>query len=506
MGQRRAAAREKRRRITRDPYIWAVLWFIIVSVCGFSSDPAQLSISQAYADLPEVIAYVDVLDGAGNRVEGIAKDQFSATVGQYRAVIDELGPFESIGEGTAYIVLVDISKTLREKEFKQIRESLNTWIDNMGTADRMMILTFGESCTQRIDFTGDKVKLKEVVKALKPTGLKTQLYKALQRALQMEQRRDVGLPARRAIVVLSDGKDEGSGLYETDVKKEIEKYHLPIYSIGYSRLKPGDRERFLNVLNNFSIISGGVYVEYLEAEGSNIQAAYETIRKSILRVYRLGLLCETCRGDGRMYRLQVNLASGTHRLTAGMNVMLLPPPPPPTTQTTPPPPKKIPIWVYAAAGGVFLLLVILIVVLTRKRKKTPVKDESVSLAEKEEQVSEQVTELPPVDKPKTGGLSIRLVEVGGKGTPADYHFVLAGEAVIGRKPGCEVVLEGDMDISREHFQLIFEDGNVLVQDLGTTNGTLVNGVPITDRFRLESGDRILVGRTELRIIFERGES
>jgi diguanylate cyclase (GGDEF)-like protein len=68
---------------------------------------------------------------------------------------------------------------------------------------------------------------------------------------------------------------------------------------------------------------------------------------------------------------------------------------------------------------------------------------------------------------------------------------LADEVVIGRDPGCTVALPAE-DVSRRHARIAPDgDGHAIV-DLGSTNGTLVNGVAV-ERRRLAPGDRIRVG-------------
>lgn len=67
--------------------------------------------------------------------------------------------------------------------------------------------------------------------------------------------------------------------------------------------------------------------------------------------------------------------------------------------------------------------------------------------------------------------------------------------VIGRLAECDVVID-DPNVSRRHAEIRREDGQVVVKDLGSTNGTLVNGSPTLER-RLADGDRITVGKTTL---------
>lgn len=70
------------------------------------------------------------------------------------------------------------------------------------------------------------------------------------------------------------------------------------------------------------------------------------------------------------------------------------------------------------------------------------------------------------------------------------------ELVIGRHPECDVVLPGPA-VSRRHARLRFRDGIWILEDLESTNGTVVNGAPLIGRCRLEPGDRLLIGDERL---------
>jgi hypothetical protein len=70
--------------------------------------------------------------------------------------------------------------------------------------------------------------------------------------------------------------------------------------------------------------------------------------------------------------------------------------------------------------------------------------------------------------------------------------------VIGRMPECDVVLS-DPNVSRRHAEIVRVEGDFLVRDLGSTNGTRLNGAPVTEGY-LRTGDNITVGSTTL--VFE----
>jgi hypothetical protein len=93
---------------------------------------------------------------------------------------------------------------------------------------------------------------------------------------------------------------------------------------------------------------------------------------------------------------------------------------------------------------------------------------------------------------KDRGAQLVVIEKG----KAGKAFPLAKDRVIiGRLGESDLVLS-DPGVSRRHAEVRHEDGNYVIADLGSTNGTMVNEATIGERV-LEEGDRITVGRTVL---------
>jgi hypothetical protein len=73
-----------------------------------------------------------------------------------------------------------------------------------------------------------------------------------------------------------------------------------------------------------------------------------------------------------------------------------------------------------------------------------------------------------------------------------------GRWVLGRAPGCDVVLGGDDAVSRRHAEIAVRAGECRIRDLGSCNGTLLNG-RFVERARLRRGDVLILGETEVAV-------
>jgi hypothetical protein len=97
--------------------------------------------------------------------------------------------------------------------------------------------------------------------------------------------------------------------------------------------------------------------------------------------------------------------------------------------------------------------------------------------------------------PKLG----RLVVAGSPALPAGEVFVLETSAIsVGRAANNEIAINEDEYASTRHARFEPRRDGVYVEDIGSTNGTYVNGVRLTREQRLAPGDLIRIGETDLR--------
>jgi pSer/pThr/pTyr-binding forkhead associated (FHA) protein len=93
--------------------------------------------------------------------------------------------------------------------------------------------------------------------------------------------------------------------------------------------------------------------------------------------------------------------------------------------------------------------------------------------------------------------------ISGKYQGGEFPLRPNREIIIGRSSDLDMVLVEDM-VSRKHAKISTDDHTVSIQDLGSTNGTFVNGEKIR-AVRLKEGDRILVGTSIIKLVTASGE-
>jgi hypothetical protein len=72
---------------------------------------------------------------------------------------------------------------------------------------------------------------------------------------------------------------------------------------------------------------------------------------------------------------------------------------------------------------------------------------------------------------------------------------ITGEITLGREPNCTIAIDDDAYVSQLHLRVFDYEGQPMVEDLGSTNGTYHNGSKLMGTKLLHPGDRLQVGTT-----------
>ncbi len=126
------------------------------------------------------------------------------------------------------------------------------------------------------------------------------------------------------------------------------------------------------------------------------------------------------------------------------------------------------------------------------------------LRSKEQELAKKIEEAPTVATPQKIDMKNTMISGGGgapvfkvaAGAYSENHPLNKPTMTIGRNPSNDIVIP-EQTVSSKHATITVEKGNFFIQDLGSTNGTFVNGSRVQGKI-LKSGDLIKLGAAQCR--------
>ena len=89
-----------------------------------------------------------------------------------------------------------------------------------------------------------------------------------------------------------------------------------------------------------------------------------------------------------------------------------------------------------------------------------------------------------------------------KKTGETFNLKANSITTIGRESTNDIAFPEDFSISRRQARIIFEQDDIFIEDLGSTNGTYLNKRRITKKMKLENNDEIKIGKKDFIFIIE----
>jgi Ca-activated chloride channel family protein len=287
---------------------------LLLSVLATSPFSAQVF----RAGIDTVVLTVSVTDTRGRPVTGLARDDFQVFED---GILQEISVFARDRQPVALSLLID-SSTSMDGKLPVAQEAAIGFARSLGPNDVAQVVDFNRDTRIRQVFTSDVAALERAIREIRAGG-STALYTALYIAMAELTRvgGESGDPLRRqALVVLSDGEDNGGLKTYDDVADLAKRSDVTIYAIGLRDRGTDEPRRFSQAdfaLRTLSQITGGRV--FFVSDIRELTAIYGQIADELATQFVLGYTPRNAKRNGawRQVAVRVSRPETTARTRAG---------------------------------------------------------------------------------------------------------------------------------------------------------------------------------------------
>ena len=430
------------------------------------------------------------------------------------------------------LLLLDNSLSVKSQYREKIKEIMNTIAANRMQGEQISVAAFSDTIAYMLQDCEDVSSVGQVINGVEYIDQETYLTDVLYSLIQ--DWKNTGDSTFRRIVLVSDGVDNKVGGYtKEELYSLLRVYGCPIYTI-ISPSGSEDASKYMSALSRITKADSWVL-----DDNTDTAAIAQSVASSnqVLRI-ALELPENICDGTEKGIQLALNVngetinAAGQMQMPFGsvseeteaesiaeteeaavVDVDAL------KAEEAVLWKKRITMAISGIAGIGILLAGLVFFFKWRKKKKKETEFKSApddayqyrSGVEQIQSAARNVKQEPEEnDEDKTdmvwqdrGNPILVLSDI--QNTSRRFEVPLSGKVILGRSAyhGCQVVLDYDASVSRQHCEIFMKNGKMKVRDLHSRNGISVNGVPVKEEVDLENGSILTVGKIELKVRLRR---
>lgn len=204
----------------------------VLALSLFAAQPVQADetagqedsprLEQVYLNMPEITVYGYGLEEAGASPE--------AWLGDERLTPVSASSFSETGEGVSYYVLLDVSNSIPESYFNQLKEGICDFWDGLAAGDTATLITFGESVKVLQEAGAGMDAVRESLQSVDNIDNRTMLFEAVSQAADLADRSQGASCRRKVFIVISDGEDVAVGEKRAqEALDELKEKGIPVY-------------------------------------------------------------------------------------------------------------------------------------------------------------------------------------------------------------------------------------------------------------------------------------
>jgi VWFA-related protein len=442
---------------------------------------AQLSIQQVEVSQkkwPHARGYVNVIGASGSPIPNLSQELFKVyeqgnTESQK---IEKVESLETAQTGASIVVVVQASGAMLGIQ-DDLKKAVSAFVNGLGEKDQVAVVDYAESAETVAPFSEDKGDVAGKAGKITFTGKSFLLYDGLAQAISLYASAAAPgkggtpslLPQAKAIIVISDGRDNGSATTDEKIFSDATKRRIPIHCVGHSEL---DQDSLAN-LETLARRTGGTYKAAPSVD--DINKSLTVIKDYINKMYVIQWKT-SLEHDGKEHKVEIAMENeGGASLKSSVMVKT---------------PDYIDWLKIGIIVGVIVLLVVIAVVIYVVTRPKPPPTRFCAVCKRAQMPDWEIC-LFCLKSAKA-----RLIMQKGAG-PKGKTWPLVGKVVsLGSGPENSIrIMDGA--VSGKHAGVAVDNDKFEIVDLGSKNGVLVNGKKTPRRF-LRNGDIITLGMTEFK--------
>jgi hypothetical protein len=456
-----------------------------------------------------------------NLNQEVTASKLKLTIEGEELPIKEIKTVEDAKQGISYLFMIDISGSIKDDKLLDMKEILGSFASRMSDGDNAAIMLVGNDY-EVSDFVTGKNNLEAQIDSITMSSQDTNLYAAIVNALSILNT-NPSVQTKKCLVILSDGKDDFTTGYTLDeVNIKINEANTPIHTIALLEEDASiDLIEAAKVLGSFARLSaGGIDITY-GIDGITSDDVSDKINHSMKQSYILTADTSLLDLNESESYLELTLDADENGIVSdGFSIISS------TLQTQTSSSKEEENTAsestaetveeeqgdesqtntqnpgFASAIGIavgVIISLILFLLLKGKRgkkrsSKLSIENNSMEEENNEKHQNTTINIRKPVNQIELHFTKIGLVE------GQTYTVSFEKDLIIGRNSEkAQLFFKEDDLLSSQHCKIIYRDNKLFIEDMNSTNGTFVNGVPAFQSHQLEQDDVILIGSMELRI-------
>ncbi|MCE5247699.1 FHA domain-containing protein [bacterium] len=437
----------------------------------------------------------------------------------------EIAPFGGSDEGSATLLAVDASGSIGAP-WDAVKKSLAARIRTAfrPKKDVAAMGAIRDDWQPQVDFTDDAERVARAVEGLDSQSTTTALFQAVSQGIDQISGHGDEVPARRTLVVVSDGLNKKKGRTADECIAAARRSRVQVNALIFVPKRTPEILSAIGELEKIATDTGGR--AKVTSSAAEIGLAFGELRQMVLAESVLTIPAGALPTDGREHALRVacGQAADASRYAAPLIAVAAPGAAGAAEETKG---ASRTSWLFPIVGLVAVVAVVFVVggiVMSRSRRRAAAEAEAREEehrleAEAREREAERLraenerlvraatpqpapaapagprrTEYraPTAAEERAAGLRVL------SGAPAVYLAIPPGGGRIGARGGVEILLDAD-SVSGQHAEIVPIGAEYGIRDLGSTNGTFVDGARIgAQAVPLRPGSQVRLGLVVLR--------